>query len=312
LDEANNVVKKYQDLLAVSHSNGESYYDFIVTPNIFTSVANKNGIYIVGNYAFRMLGEYLLMADREKINDLRTVHYFDIKNHNIPPDIKVQTYMKRWSSENENTYKQAALNAHPQDNDGSGTIDNCYTTDTVVQNENHDPMRIVKLEIFMPNPGTIYTALGAPYAEAYTAYVQARGLKLSIFGAWRPYSTQINIEGTSSGNDFSIETPWGVYQYDIPLCTSSSDTKVLQLLNYGIDYQIWNGYPGPEMYLISAHLKAWTRGTTENYSAVIDYDQNHISPGVVVAAVVGVESYPFQSSFVLKNNKTQVYGLYRR
>lgn len=277
MDEANNVVKKYEDLLAVSHSNGETYYDFIVYPNIFTNVANKNGIYIVGNYAYRMLGEYILKVDREKINDLCSVHYSNIKNNTVPYEISVEQYCSKSNIiQNKQNIRSNIAPIGPGGGGGGGTIDSYTpkTHDTIVQNENHDPMRIVKLEIFMPKPSTIFTELGAPYAEAYTAYVEARGLKLSIFGAWRPYNTQINIEGTSSGNDFSIETPWGVYQYDIPLCTSSSDTKELQLLNYGIDYKIWNSYPGPEIYLLSAHLKAWTRGTTQNYCAEINYDYN--------------------------------------
>lgn len=281
MNQLNNVMEKYQDFLAVSQSNGESYYEFIVNPNIFTSVANKNGLFIVGNYAYRMLGEYVLRVDREKINDLCAVHYSDIKNNNIPSDIKVHTYTTPLSIENENTYKQAALNVLPPDNGGSGTIDS-YTSpahDTIVQNENHSTMRIVKLHILMMTKALPDQTGGPSYATSYTTYPEAWGMKLNLFRKWVIYKTQVNIEGTISGTDFSVETPWGTYQYDIPLCTSSSDTKDFQLLNYGFENNIWNSNPGPEMYLISAHLKAWTRGTTDACYAEINYDQSQQSGG---------------------------------
>ena len=284
MDEANNVVEKYGDLLAVSQSKGESYYDFIVEPNIFTNVANKDGVYIVGNCAYRMLGEYILRVDREKINELLSVQYADVKNNNIPPDIKVQTYTTSLQSENENmNYKTASASTllNSTNNLITTSTDTWvpYCHDTTIQNQTTD--RMVKLEV---------TAYWAPevsgnnvtYGLSYYADITAWGLKRLWAWGWVRYNTQVNIEGTNlSGNDFAIETPWGIYQYDIPQFTSIGDVWGLTTPHpdYGFGPQSWSGSTGPEMYIISAYLKAWTRGTTENCCAVINYDRTSVSGG---------------------------------
>ncbi len=108
---------------------------------------------------------------------------------------------------------------------------------------------------------------------AYFAWIEVIAMKRMWWklGGWGQYNTRIHSTGTiNNGDDFIIETPWGTKSYDVLNYSTPEDVA-----SYTLDclpFEGWPAYPGPEIYIRSAHLKAWTRGTTDQIYAEINYD----------------------------------------
>ena len=110
----------------------------------------------------------------------------------------------------------------------------------------------------------------------YYGVIHLRAEKRIWLIGWVGYNTDFFIKGiNNNGPDFVVNSPWGVYSLEMPYKVFENRSDfTLPLPEYGFN-QAWEGYPGPENYLLSVHLKAWTGGTTENYSAIIDHDYNY-------------------------------------
>jgi hypothetical protein len=260
-NELNIVMKKFQDFLTIRHRNGENFYECTVFPNPNTNVANKDGLYIIGKTAYRILGEYKLKINRENINKLLYVHYPDIKSNKIPADIKLIKYGRLFTFMPKEKRKSIINTDFTSDNNTStNDVHSIYKT-------NQTSNRKVGLQV------VAYWDSQQNYNYvSYYAYIDAAGYKKMWWklGGWGQYKTEINIEGTNvDEDDFIIRTPWGTKSYDIPHMKSTEDCKSMMLHEFN---DIWYSYPGPEMYIISAHVKAWTRGTTSNVFALINYD----------------------------------------
>ncbi len=264
-------MKKYQDILFVSHINGENYFDFIVSPNIFTSVANKNGLYIVGKCAYRLLGEYVLRVNREKINELLSIHYSDIKNNKAPSEISLEKYCNPITFENKQNIKPNVAPITGGGGGGGGSSTGYTVPAPQLSAQNQTTTRMVKLFVHVDTK-TEPAEGGTPYEVIYDADVEAQALQRYWVIGWEPYKTRIYIEGTNNGTDFSVDTPWGIFQYDVPTLSDYTKDYMLPHPDYGFDSKVWFGSTGPEIGILSAHLKAWTRGTTQSCYAEINYD----------------------------------------
>ena len=264
--ELNIVMKDFQDFLTMHKDKaGEYDIDLTVEPNIFTNVANKDGLFIIGNEANRILGNYILKTNVDEMDKLLSVHYKDIKNNSIPREIKLIKYINT-TTFTFNQNKRPLIEAG--DGTGGGNTSQTYQSTKTATNQTSNR----KVELFAYAIGT--GNYSGNYAT-YDGYILAIAKKRILGIFWVNYKTEIDIEGTNDyGDDYIIETPWGIKSYNIPHLVSPTDMSnyYLPAPDYGFGSQIWQPYPGPEMYLISVHLKAWTRGTTQNVFADIEYD----------------------------------------
>jgi hypothetical protein len=230
--ELNIVLKHYTDYLTIHKQNSDYDIDFTVQPNIFTTVANKNGLYIIGNKANRILGNYILTVDVGLLSKLLSVHYKDIMNNNVPAGIKLRNYM----STNVFTLND---NGRPyMEGDGGGSSGGGgTTTHSVLSNTNQTTNRRVKLLAHAYGIGN-YSDNDA----SYSAYIEAIAKKRILGVFWVKYKTEIDIEGTNdNGYDFIVETPWGVKSYEIPHLVSPTDRSNFQLPapDYGFGTEFW-------------------------------------------------------------------------
>jgi len=264
------LMENFQDFITIRKRKGESYIERTVEPNVYTKVANQDGLYIIGKTAYRILGDYCLNIKVEEIDKLLAVHYSDIKNNRVPYGINVKRYTYSVMSSNANeerTMKYVVDNIEilPVD---SSWMNHKKTLSTSAQTSD----RQVFLDVL---------CVDSPYGLAivYQAYVKAYAYKrVWWFGYyWKPYKTEIHLTGTlENQDDFVVETPWGTKSYNIPHFVTTEDAYTLcpPAPYYGFGPERWEAYPGPEIYIKSAHLKAWTRGTTHNVYAEINYNLN--------------------------------------
>jgi len=259
------LMKKYSDILTVRVKKDGIHYGPVIYPNPYTNVANKDGLYVIGEKAYRILGEYKLSTNRNEIDKLLTIHYSDIKNNRISPDVEIRKYAYLFSTASNFKNKTIII-----DTSSGNNSSNSYVHHLDARNQTSN--RRVNLHV---------VAYWNPYpsvnAVSYYAYIQASAEKKKwwAFNSWLPYKTEIDIEGTKlNGDDFIVITPWGIESYDIPHMVSAEDCSSLRLPSpyYGFGPKTWDAYPGPEMYIMQVHLKAWTRGTTQNVFANIEYN----------------------------------------
>ncbi len=262
--ELYSLLKKYQDFIILKSQNGESDIDLTVGPNIFTDVANKDGLYIIDKKAYRLLGNYRLETNVNNIAELLTVHYPDIKNNNIPSYIKVKKYLNIIPLTGQNNEKNVEAGGGSGSGGGGSTPDYKYT----LGNQHSTSTRRINLFAY----GEALGSNDKTHVD-YWCFIEAIAKKKILGLFWVKYSTNIYIEGTTgTTNDFSVETAWGVKSYSIPLLTylNQSDAKTNSPYSLGVK-TLWS-YPGPEAHLIHVHVKAWTRGTSESTYASINYD----------------------------------------
>lgn len=276
--ELNVYMKRFQDFMTVRNRGGVPHYELIVEPNLSTSVANENGLYIIGKKAYRILGNYILEISVDQKGKLLDVHFPDIKGNSVPSEIKVIKYMEELSVKN--NYKNVPIGGDSVIIGGSGgtstdTTKSSYSQpDTkgsiTVANTNPSSERQVILTAYADGQGNY------DYNEAtYKGYIDATAEKPLWYklGGWGEYNTRIFIQGTSnSDKDFSMQTPWGIKSYLVGYWDSNlygGDCGDWEITYFPTSYTT---YPGPEMYLLSVHVKAWTRGTEESYCADIEYD----------------------------------------
>ena len=258
------IMEKYRDVLTVKRKKDGIHYEPIIYPNPYTSIANNKGLYIIGNKAYRILGEDKLSTSRENINKLLFIHYSDIKNNSINSVVKLKKYA--YSFNTSDSQSRTFIN---DTSSGNNSTNNCtHFCDAQNQTSN----RRVYLHVV-----AYWNSYADVNAVSYYAHIQASAEKKKwwAFNTWLPYKTEIDIEGTNvNGDDFTIMTPWGIKSYDIPHMVSAEDCSSLRLPSpyYGFGPKTWNAYPGPEIYLMQVHLKAWTRGTTKNVFANIEYN----------------------------------------
>ncbi len=261
--QLNKVMKEYKDFLSVKMYDGETHYGLLVFPNRYTNIANEKGLYIIGSTAYRIIGEFILYIKKEKISKLLNISYSDIKNSRSFHDIKIIKYSS-------NVDLSIGRNFTPVINIDSATNTTNYKHFITEKNETSTRRVYLHIEAYWtPYPSTNHVD--------YYAYIEASAERTYwwSFGGWLPYKTEINIEGLNATNtDFEVLTPWGIKSYDIPHMVSTEDCSTLRLPApyYGFGPKVWDAYPGPEIYILHAYLKAWTRGTTSSVCAVINYD----------------------------------------
>ncbi|MBE0651623.1 MAG: hypothetical protein IH595_12395 [Bacteroidales bacterium] len=266
--ELYSLLKKYQDFLILKSQDGENDIDLTVEPNIFTNVANKNGLFIIGKKAYLILGNYLLEISMNNMTKLLTVHYPDIKNNTVPSDIKVNKYLNTIPLNGQNNEKNVEAGGG---GGGGGTSSTSSTSSPVhsIYNQHSTSNRRVCLWAYA-------TALGSTDQTnvQYTCRLRVEAEKKILLFVWVPYSTDIYIEGTTgTTNDFSVETAWGVESYSIPELTYVNQTNAYTNPPYSLGVKYLYSYPGTDAYLIHVHVKAWTRGTGESTYASLNYDR---------------------------------------
>ncbi len=280
--ELNVYMKRFQDFMTARIRDGELYHELIVQPNIFTSVGNKDGLYIIGKKAYRILGNYMLETNSGQIEKLLAVHYPNINNNNVPSGIKIKKYMEVITFKNMgNNYKNVPIGGDSIPIGGNGGT----TTDTT-KSSNSQPSTLGHITVTNTNPSSNREIILTAYADGmgnsayndatYDGYIDATAEKPIWWklGSWGEYNTEIIVQGTSnSDKDFSMQTPWGVNSYLVGYWDSNlygGDCADFHITFF--PHSVWTSYPGPPMYLLSAHVKAWTRGTEESYCADIEYD----------------------------------------
>ena len=256
VDDYIKVLNEYEDYLITRERNGESYTERIVGNNVYTLLANWQGLYVIGKNAFRLLGDYILESDLKGINTLLKIHYSDILSQSVPSSVKIKKYS--FSVQLTGSSKQVI------ELDSTGNTWNNHKKQ--LYNEASTANRKVTLLARCDDVPSLNSV-------AYSATINVTAYKRYWFFGyhWKEYNTHIDLMGTlNNQDDFVISTPWGVRSYKIYHYSTVNDYSRITLDIFGPE--VWDSYPGPEIFVLKAHLKAWTRGTTSQVYAQINYD----------------------------------------
>ncbi len=256
VEDYKEVLNKYKDYLITRERNGDSYTERIVGENAYTLLANQQGLYVIGKKAYRLLGDYILECDLKGINTLLKIHYSDILSQSVPDSVKVRKYSFSVKF--------------------SGTSKQIVQTDTTGNTWNNHKKQLYS-EASTTNRKVVLLArcddVPTLNSVTYSASINVTAYKRYWFFGyhWKEYNTHIDLMGTlNSQDDFVISTPWGVKSYKIYHYSTVNDNSRITLNIFGPE--VWNSYPGPEIFILKAHMKAWTRGTTSQVYAQINYD----------------------------------------
>ena len=102
--EFNLFKKKYQNYMTTKIRDNEESYERIIIPNMLTHIANENGLYYIGDTAYRVIGEYLISSEIKKINQLLMVGYDNILKNGGKQDFKTIKYINS-HEQNINSFK---------------------------------------------------------------------------------------------------------------------------------------------------------------------------------------------------------------
>ncbi len=246
-------MKENQNYMTTRLRDGEESYERIINPNTHTSIANKNGLYYIGDTAYRIIGEYILSSEIKMVNQLLSVNYDDlIKNQDKPNNVKkyinCQTIELNNTLKATTTYLGGDLSAWAQKGDDR------------------------KVFLFA-------TAAAVDFQGGFDYYVrlEGRGEKKSWLLGWIRYNTTIHITGTDpapippmAGTDIIFETPyWGRYSYAIGYSSYYGKSYMLGL--FSALYYTDDNY-GLPIYFTRAKVKAMTSGTDPIW-AIIDEEE---------------------------------------
>lgn len=252
--EFNLFKKKYQNYMTTRIWGGEDSYERIIEPNYYTLIANKDGLYIIGNTIYRIIGEYMMFSSVKNVDELLKVQYSELQKNSDKSIFNAHKYISSNNIsttvfyENSNTLKSTKSYL-------GGHFDTGWVT-------NPDNDRRVYMSIDA-NTSLLYN----PSGHRYYVKLYARGQKRSwITGNWRDYNTDIDIYGTAPGYDVIVWTEyWGTRNYEI-FNIHISNSKYLQ--TYLFDSNYYTSGLGAPIYFTKVKLKAKTRGTGETYAYI--------------------------------------------
>jgi len=93
IEEAEEMLKKYDDLILFENINGEKYLNNRVKSKAFSCVSNENGIYIIGDRVFKVIDEYLIGCSTDQICEVEKIVYYNLSTALDSDVFEVQKYV---------------------------------------------------------------------------------------------------------------------------------------------------------------------------------------------------------------------------
>lgn len=237
-------MEENQNYITTRIRSGEKHYEEIIQPNINTYFANQDGLFYVGDSAYRIIGEFILSSEIKKVNQLLSIKYNNlVKSENKPNSAR--KYIKSQIIEISHSLKATTSYL------GGDLID--YTTRS-------DGNRRVYL---YADAGT-QDFLGG---KNYYVNINVWGEKKSWLGGWRKYkSNDIWLDGMDPSYDVIVQTPyWGIKYFTVGnIHVYNFKTYIHQL--YLQPYYV-TGTTDP-IYFTKVDLRAMTGGSDPAFARI--------------------------------------------